>query len=331
MDLLPSSEQEQIITMAMDFMATEMPLERIKNGQADAPSSERWEAMAELGWFGITVHQDLGGVGYGLAEEALLFRAAGRFLAPVSTLATSLAARLMVTCGAEELLSRCLKGEVKIALAVPETKIDNERGRLSGRFRIIDGRGADFILFLSQDQAALCDGSLLGGCDEKSCLDPSASLHIIELNGAHPDLVDRQVASDLYAIGMILVAALAVGTAEAICEMAVTHAKDREQFGRPIGVFQAIKHPCADMAMRNEAAFSQMCYAALALDSCHNDAVRQAAAARYLAGHAGLTNARANIQIHGALGMTDEFNAHLHLKRAHLLDVLLPVPKGALL
>jgi len=331
MDLLPSSEQEQIIAMAMDFMAKELPLERIKAGQANAPSQEQWKAMADLGWFGIALHQELGGVGYGLVEEALLFRAAGRFLAPVSMLATSLAARLMASIGAQELLSSCLRGECIIGLAVPEADVSDADGGLSGRFRIIDGRGADFILFLSRELAALCDGSLLDGCDERPCLDASATSCVLDLSGVRPAMMDRHTAQNLYAIGMTLTAALAVGVGEAICEMAVTQANNREQFGRPIGAFQAIKHPCADMAVRNEAAFSQTCYAALAIDCAHDDAFRQAAAARFLAGQAALASARANIQIHGALGVTDEFSAHLYLKRAHLLDVLFPASKGDLL
>jgi alkylation response protein AidB-like acyl-CoA dehydrogenase len=113
-----------------------------------------------------------------------------------------------------------------------------------------------------------------------------------------------------------------VGVAEGARNMAVDYAKVREQFGKPIGSFQAIKHLCADMAIRSEAALCQASFAALVIDQDHRDADYHATSAKLVATDAALRNAADNIQIHGAFGFTAEANAHHFLKRAHVIDLL---------
>ena len=103
-------------------------------------------------------------------------------------------------------------------------------------------------------------------------------------------------------------------------DMAVTYAKDRKQFGQPIGSFQAIKHICADMAVRCEESASQLFYAALSLRDGTADAAVEIPAAAFIAARAALENAAAGIQVHGGIGMTAELDAHWFLKRAHVLD-----------
>ena len=111
-----------------------------------------------------------------------------------------------------------------------------------------------------------------------------------------------------------------VSLAERTVEMSVEYAKVRRQFGKPIGVFQAIKHRCADMAVRAEVARSVATYAAVALAESEPDAARHAGAAKALAGGAALANATDNIQNHGGMGYTWESDAHLYLKRARVLE-----------
>jgi len=120
-----------------------------------------------------------------------------------------------------------------------------------------------------------------------------------------------------------MVAAMLVGIAEATRDLSAEHAKTRVQFGRPIGVHQAIKHRCADMAVRAEAAGSQMLLAALCVESGRADATFQAAAAKVVATDAAVANAASTIQVHGGMGFTSEHDAHLFLERAHVLDHLL--------
>ena len=129
----------------------------------------------------------------------------------------------------------------------------------------------------------------------------------------------------------LLTAAYAVGCADAARDMAADYAKLRQQFDRPIGWFQALKHICSDMAVRAAVARSQLYYAACALDAGDADAAFHIAAAKRLADQAALDNGRANIQVHGGIGMTDEAAPHLCLKRAHLLQFIAPANAALLL
>ena len=120
----------------------------------------------------------------------------------------------------------------------------------------------------------------------------------------------------------MLVAAVLVGVAEAARDDAVSYVKDRFQFGKPIGVFQAVKHPCADMAVACEAAWFQTTMAAIAMRDGLPDASFQAAAAKAVATRSAIRGAESDVQIHGGYGFTAEYDPHLFVKRAHVLDRL---------
>src|SRR5262249_29947122 len=111
-----------------------------------------------------------------------------------------------------------------------------------------------------------------------------------------------------------------LGAAEAALALAVDYAKLRQQFGQPIGAFQAIKHRCADMKLRTKLLGALVLMAALSEREGRSDAAAQIAAARLLAARYALDNAAAGIQIHGAMGFTAECDAHLFLLRAHLIE-----------
>jgi alkylation response protein AidB-like acyl-CoA dehydrogenase len=143
-----------------------------------------------------------------------------------------------------------------------------------------------------------------------------------------PNPIDDRRAAQHF---QLLAAAYALGTADAARDMACAYALVREQFGKPIGSFQAIKHICADMAVRAAVARSQLYFAACALDESADDAAYHIAVAKRLSDRAALDNARANIQVHGGIGMTDEAAPHLCLKRAHLLAFIAPVSTADLL
>ena len=117
----------------------------------------------------------------------------------------------------------------------------------------------------------------------------------------------------------VLAAAEAAGVADRALEMSVEYAKVREQFGRPIGTFQAIKHRCADMAVRAEVARSAVTYAAVAIEEARDDAPLAVHIAKSLATDAAIGNATDNIQNHGGIGYTWEYDAQLYLKRAKRL------------
>ena len=113
-----------------------------------------------------------------------------------------------------------------------------------------------------------------------------------------------------------------VGLSEASLDLIVEYAKVRETFGRKIGSWQAVRHPCADMAVRLEAARAELWYAATAMKEGRSDADVHLDAAKHMANLAAMANADSNIQLHGGIGVTDEHNAHLLLKHALVLSRL---------
>jgi alkylation response protein AidB-like acyl-CoA dehydrogenase len=149
-------------------------------------------------------------------------------------------------------------------------------------------------------------------CLDKSIASARANLASCKVVATATDAAVRQA-------GTLLLAAMMVGMAEATCELIVEYAKIRETFGRAIGTYQAVRHPCAEMAVRCEEAKAQLYYAAVSLRDRAVDADLHVAAARVLAQNAALKNADACIQLHGGIGVTDDYDAHLFLKRANVL------------
>ncbi len=137
-----------------------------------------------------------------------------------------------------------------------------------------------------------------------------------------PRLWVARSADNIHSRALMLLGAYAVGLGEGARDMAVDYAKIREQFGKPIGAFQAIKHICADMAMRSEAALCQASFASLVMADGLPDTDFHAVASKIVATEVAMKNAAANIQVHGAFGFTSEANAHHYLKRAHVADLL---------
>jgi alkylation response protein AidB-like acyl-CoA dehydrogenase len=124
----------------------------------------------------------------------------------------------------------------------------------------------------------------------------------------------------IYRNAVMLSASMLAGMCEETRDMASAYAKMREQFGQPIGKFQAVKHKCADMAIRSDAVNALVSFASVTVRDGRDDADFQVAAAKLLASQYALLNAKENIQVHGAIGFTTDLPAHLFLKRAHVLD-----------
>ncbi len=298
LDLIPDDEQQLIEDSLRGFLRDRLPVARLREANAHGGAAEQalWEDLAGLGLFGLGVSDDKGGLGYGFAEEALVARALGAHLVSPSVLAQVLAPHYAEDDGLREAL---ISGEARAAFA-------------DGNGHAIDAGWAEQLLVLSGGAAVLADTASAGLGDSVDGLDETVELRAL---GKRPEA--GHAASR---IGLMLAAYL-TGIAQTAREMAVEYAKEREQFNQPIGGFQAIKHMCADMAVRAATADAQVFYAAVSGDAAPSP-VGEVAAARLLANEAAIENARANIQIHGGMGFTAECDAHLLLKRAHLIAAL---------
>jgi alkylation response protein AidB-like acyl-CoA dehydrogenase len=292
MDLTPSPDQEALVSATAEWARDNLAL-----SDARARPAGLWRQLEAMGWLGMTAPD----VGLDHATEALVFAELGRFLAPVGMIATAVSTRW--------------SGSGKAALAVMD----------AGKTRVFDAEGATKAIGTSGGQALIAD--IPAGLTVERGLDLSAPLAVLEPSPAFTPLNDTRAALHL----QLLTAALSVGCADAARDMAAEYAKVREQFERPIGWFQALKHLCSDMAVRCAVARSQLYFAACALDAGAPDAPFHVAAAKRLADQAALANGRANIQVHGGIGMTDEAAPHLCLKRAHLLAFVAPVTAADLL
>jgi len=306
-DLLPSPEQAEIANSARSFLAAEVPMTAVR-ASADRTGVDRdvWARVGALGWFGLGLDEASGGVGYGLPEEVLLFREIGRFLAPGPFVASVLAARVSAAAGETATAGAVLAGRAVVGLAEP----------IGDRCRLLDAIHSDLVLTVDADGVTLTERSAWGDVEAVVSMDTTVELAYAPTPDGPPIAVaiGRTIADR----GAVLTAATLVGTAEATRDMSAQYAKDREQFGKPIGTFQAVKHRCADMAVRCEVTLDLTIYAALLSDTGSPDAPLHVAAAKALAGEYAIANAFDNVQNHGGIGVTWEHDAHLFVKRAHI-------------
>ena len=326
MDLLPSPEQDEIVAAVAALLAAELPTPPAgpaPDPAAGPPPLDRalWARCAGLGWFGLGLDPAAGGVGYGLAEEALVFREVGRHLAPGPFLPTVLGARVAVAAGVADIAGAILGGAAVVGLAeLRDGRCTAEE--VAGELDLYDCAGAELVLVATPEGAALVEPAALEAMEPVACLDPGTGMATARAPHVRPLAWVPGEVEPTFQRGAVLVAAMLSGVAEAARDLGAGHARERIQFGRPIGVHQAVKHACTDMAVRAEAAACQTFLAALTVEEGLDDAAFQVASAKVVAGDAALRNARANIQVHGGMGFTWEHGAHRLLKRAHLLGGL---------
>jgi alkylation response protein AidB-like acyl-CoA dehydrogenase len=302
MFLAPEGDEAEIADAAAAFLADALPIARLHAGDGPDMDADLRTRLGEMGWFALAVPEDRGGSGLSAVEHTLFFREIGRQCGPVDILAQALAAGL---CDAERSRDAIISGESGVALLVADGK----------NYRLLGSRDAEFGLVATPDGASL---HRLGSAERETrpALDVANSLHVVT------DIPDASESADgpgLWRLGQLGSAAMLVGMAEAALDLIVEYAKVRETFGRPIGAYQAVRHTCADMAVRLEAARAQLWYAATAAKEGRSDAPVHADAAKHLANETAMLCVDANIQLHGGIGVTDEHDAHLLLKHTMLL------------
>lgn len=312
MDLTPNDEQAAFLSATADWCRGAMPLDAARNRPADL-----WQHLETMGLTRISAPADHGGMALDFATEALVFAELGRFLAPMGLLSTAVG-------------NHWFKGGVdhKLALALPAAQ--------DADLRVLDPAETGGVLMWQPHELRLFDipdrftnlaTKAVHMTDHRPTIDPTTDQSRQPWTTTAVWTTSPAAPAHL----QLLAAAYAVGAADLARDMAADYAKVREQFERPIGWFQGVKHPCADMAVRCAVARSQLYFAACALDADAPDAAFHVAAAKRLADQAALDNGRMNIQIHGGIGMTDEAYPHLALKRAHLLSFIAPVSTADLL
>ncbi len=325
MDFRVGEDQRELAEGIRAMVAGRLPLEhlRAREGHERAIADDDWAALGETGVFALTVEEPVG-TGLELADAVVVFEELGRALVPGPLVGTFLAARHGLVDGAAE-------GRVQVGVhcvGTSGTLLVEHLASLAALL-VLDAAGGPSAELLTPAPPA--------GARAAAPLDPLTPLWRLESLPAGEPLAD---AGRLWRDGTLLTAALEVGHAAEALDLAVAYAKGRQQFGTPIGSFQAIKHMCADMLVRAEVARAAVHAAACLLDApdvvdteaaaagCTPDQLldRAVGGAKLLADEAALANARAAIQVHGGMGFTWEVPLHLHLKRARVHSTTFGTP-----
>ena len=323
-DLLPSAEQRQILDATVAFLAERLPVERLRDADAAAGAAEaqQWTRLAELGWFGLAMPEEVGGAGFTVAEEVLVHRELGRFLVSPAVLAAALAAQLAHAAGDAALAQAIIRGERRAGLALARGELELVPGAVDGDLYLADAQTAELLVLWTDAEAVLLPRDGLRGISAVVPMDRTVALERATACRLAPVCLVPAARAPIGRRATLLLAAALAGIAEAARDRAVAYAKIREQFGKPIGAFQAIAHHCADMALRARAASAQTVFAAVAERDGRGDAAFQVAAAATVAAEAAVWNATLSIRVHGGIGFSAENDAHHFLKRAHLLEML---------
>ena len=268
-----------------------IPIQRVRSLEGVGFDAGVWGELADAGVFSLPE------LGFGSAGAALVFEELGRGLVPGPLVWTYLGASL----GVEGVVGGVERDDSPLLV---------EHVASLDALLVLSDRGVWRV-----DPVALEARSLPPLDPLTPVFSPEAALPAGE-QIAGPDAAAR-----LRRQGAVLTGALLAGIAGALTDLAVSFAKERQQFGRPIGSFQSIKHLLADMLVRAEVARMAVYAAAVHLDDPSlGDVDRAVAAAKLTAGHAAVTNGTTCVQVHGGMGYTWEVDAHLYLKRAWVLD-----------
>ena len=294
--------REGIRSFCNDRVPNEQFVEIEKGGGFDRAL---WNEVAEMGVFALRLPEDQGGVALGMADAVIVFAELGRRVVPGPLVWTHLAAGLVD--GAET--GRRVVGGIELAPGA------------TGPILVEYLDFLDDLLVVRPDGVERVDPKRVVGSPVATPLDPLTPVHEVSELPRGEAVGDAALAERLRREGAVLASGLLLGIAEATLELANDYAKSREQFGRTIGSFQAIKHILADMFVRQEVARAAAYAAGAIVD--HPDAGDLHAAvsgAKINCGEAAMKNARACVQVHGGMGYTWEVPAHYYLKRTWVLE-----------
>ena len=358
MALVLTEEQTMLRDMAKDFFTEQVPvanLRKLRDEQDDLGyDKDVWAQIVELGFAGILIPEEHGGTGFGPMGLGIVMTEAGRTLAASPLYSTAiLGAGLIMAAGSEaqkaDLLPKIAGGEMLTALALEETNHHNPANvammaeksgdgfTLSGEKKfVIDGHIADTLIVVARTSGSagetqglsmfLVDAKASGVTVTRTHMVDSRNAAIVKLDGvsvsadaalggigaAYPEL------ENVLDLGRACIAAEMLGGAEAVFDTTLQYLKERKQFGVIIGTFQALKHRAAEMFCEVELCRSVVLEALSALDERRNDVPRLTSLAKARMGDAARLISNEGVQMHGGIGMTDDVDMGLYMKRARV-------------
>ena len=304
-----TDDQRAIKETARDLLASRFKLEKLRElAESKQYADDAWKEVSELGWPGIFIAEENGGQGLGILELVILLEELGYVLAPMPFLSNAAAGLILQDAGATDRLAGVASGEQRGTVGVVK----------DGRAALVpDAEEADFIVLLDGTDATLVERGD-AQVEAIDAIDPTRRYASVTANGGE-SLGDVSRGRDLIALAA---AAELVGISQRVMEMAVEYAKDRKQFDRPIGAYQAVSHACAEMLKQVEGSRSLVYYAGWAADAAPDEFSLAASMAKAYASDAGWNVSASSLQVHGGIGFTWEHDLHWFLKRAKTDGVL---------
>ena len=301
---------------ARRWLEERFPIARVR-ALAESDTGEDpadWKELAALGWLGLCVPEKFGGAGLGAVHLSVLMEETGRRLLPCPLLASTLAALALAQSGSESQREQWLRplvaGELRVALATATEAVWG-------------GERADAFVARLGDRFALVPARAAGARVEREVvLDRTRRSARLTLDGVEPEsdaflpASAQEVLTRLTPWACVALAAEMAGGADVLLALTSAYAATREQFGKPIGSFQAVKHPLVNVLIGVEGLRSLVYAAATALDAGDPDAETLARMAKAKACDVYVFAASRAVQLHGGFGFTLDCDAHLYLKRA---------------
>ena len=324
------TEDHRSLAETVSSFATKRDLRGAARALLESPSDTLpsfWGELAELGWLGLHLPEDVGGSGYGIEELVVVVEELGRADAPGPFVPTVIASAVIAAAGDVQLQARLLPGfadgSTVGAVALDGSGVSVSGGSASGDAGVVLGAAAAAVILvpIGDDVAVVEVGNSLGAevtIETPPSLDPTRSSSRVTLADA-PVTMIAGASRLLVDLARVILSADAVGVARECTEMAAAYSKERIQFGRPIAMYQAVKHHCANMAVATELATSAVWDAARATATGGDQLTYAAAVAATLAAPAADLCANLNTQVHGGIAITWEHDAHLYMRRATTL------------
>jgi alkylation response protein AidB-like acyl-CoA dehydrogenase len=330
-----TESQEFLKNSARRFFAGECPSAEIRRlMETDtAYDATLWSKLTDQGYTGIIFPEAYGGVGLGKVELMLLMEEAGRALLPGPFFSTVvLAGTVLDAVGTsghkEEYLASICRGEVRSTVAILEAgaswnmrdiQLSAVNGKLNGeKFFVSDAAVADFLVVVARNGVFVTDSKSHGlKITPMSGMDLTRKLYAVEFsNTPAEELGSNLNLPRAFDIATAALAAELVGGMQRTLDVTVEYAKTRKQFGKPIGIFQAVQHQCAEMYLETESSRSAAYYAGWALEENSPEAAVAVSIAKMYCSDAARTVGNRGIQIHGGMGFTWENDLHLYYRRA---------------
>jgi alkylation response protein AidB-like acyl-CoA dehydrogenase len=305
-----NDEQREIKSTAHEFISSRFKPEKVRElAEGDSPYDDAlWQEMCDLGWPGIAISEEHGGQGLGVVELVILQEELGYALAPSPMISNAYAGAMIESAGSDEQRSKWLPGIASGASrGAAEMQCDPDP--------IVGAAGGASILVMAGKNGAKLVEPAEAELTKLDLIDTTRAYFRVIAEGGDemPGEIDHAAR-----VGRVALAAELVGVGQRALDMAVDYAKEREQFGRPIGAYQAVSHRLADMLWAVEEARSLTYYAAWVADAEPESLELASAMAKARASDAACSVTHDAIQVFGGIGFTWEHDVHFLLKRARV-------------